>query len=377
MTKLISAFSFLILLVAPLLSTAQVRLNLDVSADTVSIDRYKGKDGADKKILHLRMAYGRYKIYNTHTAKQLKGQKVSKVKLIYTDYPEDADMTQLNNFRILSLYFLAPQIFNNDNIQWEYVKQTGATPDNVYNFFHGFAIEYQKEQEVNEYISTKEYFRAIIEGKEKVSDSTVLKVFDRNDQWNDVLVVGDFTGSMEPYIAEVMLWHHLSFDKNKNRAYVFFNDGDSTPDKEKQIGKTGGIYTYSGSDIDKLIDTAIKTVESGSGGDIQENDVEAILYGIKKYPDLETVVLIADNWSNMRDFEIYEKIDRPVKVILCGMNRVINLQYLNLAYKTGGSVHTIEQDITDLIQLKEGETIRINDIVYTIKNGEFLSVDEI
>jgi hypothetical protein len=377
MTKLISGISFLIFVIIPLFSEAQVKLDLEVTADTLSVNKYKANAGSDKNILHLRMAYGRYKIINPHTAKKLKGQKVSKVKLIYTDYPQGVDMERLNNFRVLSLYFLAPQLFNNDNIQWEYVKQTGASNFDVYNFFHGFAIEYQKEQVVDEYISTKEYFRAIIEGKEKVSDSTVLKVFERNDDWNDILVVGDFTGSMEPYIAEVMLWHHLSFDKNKNRAYVFFNDGDSKPDNEKKIGKTGGIYTYSGNDIDKLIDTAIKTVEAGSGGDIQENDIEAILYGIEKYPELETVVLIADNWSNMRDFEIYEKIDRPVKVILCGMNRVINLQYLNLAYKTGGSVHTIEQDLTDLLQLKEGETIRINDVIYTIKNGEFLSADEI
>lgn len=354
---------------------AQVSVSIHVKADTFMVESYKPNVQESGERLYVKMTFGSYKIRNPRVFSELSGKQVRKVQLVYSDYPKGADMSSLNQKRLLNLYLHAPQIFNNESIEWEFVKQTDS--EKVYNLFHGFVLLYDEQTHVEfSRKNAQEYFRAIVEGRQEVGDSTVLKVFERHEDWEDLLVVCDFTGSMEPYIAEVMLWHHLSFDSDKKRAYIFFNDGDATSDDKKISGHAGGIYDYSGSNIDELINTAVETVEAGSGGDIPENDIEAILYGIKKYPEFKTVVLIADNWSNMRDFELYEQIDRPVKVILCGMNRVINLQYLNLAYKTGGSLHTIEQDITDLIKLKEGEVLKINGVIYTIKNGEFLPADE-
>jgi hypothetical protein len=47
----------------------------------------------------------------------------------------------------------------------------------------------------------------------------------------------------------------------------------------------------------------------------------------------------------------------------------INEDYLNIAYKTKGSVHTIEQDITDLMKQSTGKKFTINGVDYIIKNG--------
>ena len=59
-------------------------------------------------------------------------------------------------------------------------------------------------------------------------------------------------------------------------------------------------------------------------------------------------------------------------VILCGVrNNDVNLDYLNLALKTKGSLHLIEQDINNLAAMKEGETITIGRKSYTITNGLF------
>ncbi|MEM7372873.1 MAG: hypothetical protein AAF587_29900 [Bacteroidota bacterium] len=40
-------------------------------------------------------------------------------------------------------------------------------------------------------------------------DSTVFHVFQRNPDWNNMLVVCDFTGSMSPYTAQLLVWHKL------------------------------------------------------------------------------------------------------------------------------------------------------------------------
>lgn len=116
---------------------------------------------------------------------------------------------------------------------------------------------------------------------------------------------------------------------------------------EKKIGKTRGVYFEKAENINKIIGLLSKVKAKGNGGDPEENDVEAILKGIQKYPDFKNLILIADNNSCMRDYCLVKDIKVPVKVVLCGTYSGINPQYINLAYKTKGSIHTIEDDISD------------------------------
>lgn len=75
----------------------------------------------------------------------------------------------------------------------------------------------------------------------------------------------------------------------------------------------------------------------------------------------------------MRDFELIKNLKKPVKVILCGMPKKINTEYIDLAYQTKGSIHTIEEDIKDiLLEIKEGEIIEINHQKFKLKDGEFV-----
>jgi hypothetical protein len=113
------------------------------------------------------------------------------------------------------------------------------------------------------------------------------------------------------------------------------------------------------------------TIRNGQGGDAPENVIEAILYGLKKKKTTENVVLIADNWAKVRDINLLSRVKVPVRVLLCGVTEgmEINPDYLNIAYKTKGSVHTIEQDITTLMQQTTGKKFTINGVDYIIKNG--------
>lgn len=204
------------------------------------------------------------------------------------------------------------------------------------------------------------------------SDSLVMKVMERN-KWKKMLVVEDVTGSMMPYLADLLLWNALKSNLQNTRHFVFFNDGDRTPDELKTPGNVGGIYHAEPKNVETVEETMIKAVANGDGGDTPENDIEAVLAGIKACPECEEVVLISDNWATPRDLELVGNIGRPVHVILCGVERgLVNPAHLYIAWKTKGSLHTISEDITKLANMEEGQTISVMGRTYKILNGKFV-----
>ena len=204
------------------------------------------------------------------------------------------------------------------------------------------------------------------------ASSVVFNVLKRNKQWKNKLVVADLTGSMYPYAQQISTWLKLQFLKDTtSQHFAFFNDGDNKKDVEKKIGATGGIYHCKAKTVDELITTMELTIKKGQGGDAPENPVEAIIFGLNKSGKVDDVILVADNWAKARDIKMLTRIKIPVRVILCGVfeGMEINEDYLNIAYKTKGSVHTIEQDITDLMKQSTGKKFNINGVDYIIKNG--------
>jgi hypothetical protein len=204
------------------------------------------------------------------------------------------------------------------------------------------------------------------------ASSVVFNVLKRNKKWNNKLIVADLTGSMYPYAQQVSTWMKLHFMKDTtSQNFAFFNDGDKKRDEDKKVGATGGVYHCKAKTVDELVATMEMTIKKGQGGDAPENPIEAIIYGLNKSGKVEEVVLIADNWAKARDIKMLPRIKVPVRVILCGVfdGMEINEDYLNIAYKTKGSVHTIEQDITDLMKQGKDKKFNINGVDYIIKNG--------
>jgi antitoxin component YwqK of YwqJK toxin-antitoxin module len=202
-------------------------------------------------------------------------------------------------------------------------------------------------------------------------DHTIYKVFTRNN-WKKTIIVTDLTASMYPYAKEINTWLKLHFMKDTlQQTFVFFNDGDTKKDDQKRIGNTGGIYYCRAKSSDDLINTMKVCIKKGEGGDSPENVIEAILAALKKIRKPDNIILIADNWAKVRDLILLNRIKVPVRVILCGVyeGMEINTDYLNIAYKTKGSVHTIEQDISELINQTSGKRFNINGFDYIIKNG--------
>lgn len=211
---------------------------------------------------------------------------------------------------------------------------------------------------------------------EDTAKNTILKVITRNPKWRKNIIVADLTSSMYPYAKQINTWLKLYFMKDTAQQYfVFFNDGDNKKDSEKKIGATGGIYVCKAKNCEDLVNTMKLTIKKGEGGDAPENAVEAILAGIKKIRKPDNIILIADNWAKVRDLNLIGRVKIPVRVILCGVfeGMEINTDYLNIAYKTKGSIHTIEQDITELINQTSGKKFNINGFEYIIKNGNVIA----
>ncbi len=183
-----------------------------------------------------------------------------------------------------------------------------------------------------------------------VFDSVVLKAMSRHPDWADALVVNDWTGSMYGYGAQVLHWHLQNYKTSGVRYITLFNDGDSKPNASKVIGETGGIYSAEASDIPTIINLFNLVRLNGSGGDRQENDIEAILESIKRYPNHSEIILIADNLACIRDIELATKIDKPVRIIVCGyLPQVgINPHLVYLAKVTKGGLYTLNSDIENL-----------------------------
>tara|TARA_B100000508_G_scaffold132802_1_gene122083 strand:+ start:39653 stop:41314 length:1662 start_codon:yes stop_codon:yes gene_type:complete len=205
-------------------------------------------------------------------------------------------------------------------------------------------------------------------------DSTIFSVFKRNRNWDDMMVVGDLTGSMSPYTAQLLVWHKLNYKANKHKVkqFTFFNDGDSMADRRKVIGRTGGIYHGKANSFEAIKALALKTMTRGSGGDCPENNIEATLSAINNCSDFKDIIMIADNFATPRDIKLLKKVNHPIHIIVCGAAFGINVEYLNIARETGGSIHTIEDDINNLIELNEGEDFEIGRFIYRIQNGKFV-----
>lgn len=200
----------------------------------------------------------------------------------------------------------------------------------------------------------------------------VFNLFKRNPTLKSKLIVADITGSMYPYAQQISTWLKLHFMKDStSQHFAFFNDGDRKRDSEKRIGATGGVYYCKAKKVDDLISTMELAIKKGTGGDAPENVLEGVIYGINKSGKVDDVILIADNWAKVRDIKMLVRIKVPIRVVLCGVyeGMEINEDYLNIAYKTKGSVHTIEQDITDLMKQSTGKKFNINGVDYIIKNG--------
>ena len=187
------------------------------------------------------------------------------------------------------------------------------------------------------------------------------------DSTKQYALVMDVTGSMGGSIAAMLSWIKKNSESTPFTSFTFFNDGDNA--NSKPIGKTGGIYsTFSVNEINSLIKTAMM---NGSGGpEISENDIESVLRAIKLDSTATDVLLIGDNYSDIRDIRLMDRITKPVHVLLCAAPTTIRTEYLDLMMQTGGKLY-LNGQIIELGKIKDGETIVIQGYSYSYNGRKF------
>ena len=207
--------------------------------------------------------------------------------------------------------------------------------------------------------------------------NVVARVMQRHPEWPKEVVVMDVTGSMFPYSYDLLAWLQLSALENE-KTFVFFNDGNDLPDKQKRVGKTGGLFHVKTDSYQPIENKLIEAMKAGGGGDAPENDAEALLYAqqLAAAPEATDLILIADNYTFPRDAKLLKNTTAHVRIILCGVHDYINPKYLALARRHGFSLHTIETDITDLSKLLEGETILLQGQQYLVTKDGFKLVQK-
>ncbi len=315
-------------------------------------------------------AFGKIAVTNTSHSKLLDEVDVYRVELVYSKYPKT------NNFQEIEQRKLNMAQLFKAGIEWEFVAHVVNTASQAKDLYHGFVVYYKMKEEQKSkkeekpetpevpntpnpeipvptfaYNDESEEATFIKEGKPQAKST--YQVFDRQD-WKDVVVVCDWTASMYHFATPVLLWHNQKnsqSDTSSIQNFVFFNDGDDTPNKDKKIGSTGGIYATKTGNTGEALQMMEESKAAGTGGDFPENDVEALIYAQKSYPKAKALVLIADNMAAVRDIQLLEQLSEskiPVHILIARTEEIdlIRSEYWDIAIQTKGTIHTLEEDIS-------------------------------
>ena len=370
--------------------------NLEAKFSLFELDKFE-QEPSDETVF-LKNGYAKSKILNPTDWSKLKEEFVAtEINLVYTKYPVNKELWRTNYRGLmvdrLKALFEIDSSLNSANIEWNILLQTGCKNEpEAMKYEHGIEIVYQPiprldSARVDSITSDKPVIdkeTALIKSQERKltrllkrysenQDSTVEKIFERNTEWKEMLVVMDWTGSMYGFGAKAIRWHLQNFRTSGVKNVVLFTDGEPNRKKGK-IGDYGGIYYSAASDPKKLIKVMRRSMFRNYNNKIEENNIEGLIKGIKTFPKFEEVVMIADNRSCMKDYCLCDLIDVPVRIVLCGTDEGINPQYVNLAYELKGSIHTLDSDINGFEAYKvEGTELTIDSstFVYNAKYDRF------
>lgn len=187
-----------------------------------------------------------------------------------------------------------------------------------------------------------------------------------------IALVMDVTASMNAELAALNWWIYNNDDTLRITSYTFFNDGDNMDDRKKKVGQIGGFHQANL--IGKITSAIMEAMYAGTGGDGEENDLEAVLFAMNTDSQSEAVLLIADNCSEVRDMSLLSSINKKVHVLVCSKPNIIRLDYLNIAKATGGDIIVNgHRYVISNLQLNDRITIGTATFLYTNKGFEHLS----
>jgi hypothetical protein len=225
--------------------------------------------------------------------------------------------------------------------------------------------------------------RGIIDGTVDVHDPVVIEAFKKHPEWKGLLVVCDWTGSMYPYGAQLVHVHKKFLNKGLLKHLTLFNDGNdfvvNDPNRIKPIGNAGGIYHADPQNIEDVLKAMEDCAMGGDGGEFPENNIEAILRSVEKWPgDYEKIVMIADNSCAVRDISLLDKVREPIHIIACGAAEYYHPDLMTIAWRTGGSIIDRNDEIVFSAPREKIKKsgIKVGKVRYVLKGSSFELVDK-
>ncbi|MER0441201.1 hypothetical protein [Emticicia sp. W12TSBA100-4] len=210
----------------------------------------------------------------------------------------------------------------------------------------------------------------------KTYELTSYDALDRNiDKWKNVVLVCDITSTMFPYTTQVFDWMSENTDNQSIKGIVFFTDCDSLG-RQTRGRLPGKMFAVRSKDELVLWDTMFAAINNTENNkDKPENNIEALLYAQKHFPDADEFVMIADNSTQVKDMRQLSKVKKKVHIILCGetyeKNVAFQSDYIQIAKKTKGTIHTLEDDIENIEKVKEMSVVRVGNIYFRFHKGKF------
>lgn len=202
------------------------------------------------------------------------------------------------------------------------------------------------------------------------SDSTTYQVLGRNlRQWPSAVIVCDMTTSMYPYTTQVLTWFKKHTAAIPPQGFVFFTDCDSLGQQTRPGGLPGRMYisrdVHPASTLPLLLEAARNTINNK---DDAENTVEALIRAQAEFPQVQHLILVADNLSQVKDMSLLNRLTKPVHVVLCGTTGsdtalAYQPDYYQIAKQTRGSIHMLEDDLNPAT-VSATQTVRVGTRYY-------------
>jgi hypothetical protein len=195
--------------------------------------------------------------------------------------------------------------------------------------------------------------------------NSVCEVFSRNiNTWkNKGIVLGNLDDKL---IEEVALWHILDLNKGEKKSYLF----STVPLNASRI--IDGDYKPIQIPSFNHIDSVVMRFKSYS----TDNCVQALIRMQDSGDSNAELILVSNYFSKVYGLELVTNIKKPVRIVLGSVNILhgIHPDYLWLAYKTGGSIHTIEDDVWNISSTPQGGIITIGGHSYKLLHNRFFEV---
>lgn len=209
----------------------------------------------------------------------------------------------------------------------------------------------------------------------QLGDEIKTMFFRNKEQWKKKRIIANIDCSMYPYIDQLLVWNYTDKTEQQHNRYWLFNGFNNAHEKLDTHSRRG-IFEVTQNDVKGFFTTIDKIVNFRCGRNRLENVVEALILGAEGKTNAEDLLFIADNYSDVSDLHKLNELKAPVHVLLTASEYGINENYLEIAYRTKGSIHTNNIDINwnRLKKLEDGEVLKIGKFQYRFFKGKFLKI---